>query len=128
MGFRESKIDPLQFTVSSTLDHAEIKQLADLAAEQSARMLTSSIKPSRTTPSLLEYAVKGPGGIMTLMVFGLHLAAADGATQVRLEVGDFTTSRPALLGLIPIGPKTAPALGSLTRFVGFIRPKLQGRP
>lgn len=129
MGFRETKVAPLEFDVVTSMAHDDIQVLADLAAEQSARVLNSSVKPGKVTPSLLEYVVEGPGGLVTQMVFGLHLASDDaGKSRVRLEVGDFRTTRPAIFGLIPVGPKSAPALESLKKFVTFLQPRLEARP
>jgi hypothetical protein len=43
---------------------------------------------------------------------------------VSLDVGDFITMRPVMLGFIPSGPRRAPAMKSLERFSSRLRREL----
>lgn len=87
--------------------------------------MQSSMREVSASPELLRYEIRGPGGLDRQMQVSLRIAAEDdGSRRVSLSVEDFLTTRPLMLGIIPAGPRQAPAMKSLQRFAARLQKDL----
>lgn len=120
------KIRSHEFDVVTKLTPEQIKAASARAAQSAKRTMGSSVKETGAGADSLTYAIKGPGGLVTLMDMQVKWAAADDGYRVSLHTGGYTTTRPTLLSVIPIGPKDAPALKSLDRYSAWMRKELAG--
>lgn len=116
-----------EFTVTTHADEARIRDVATRAMAVAKRAMQSSMKEGSGGPGYQGYLFVGPGGFVKQMAVTLRWEdVGEGKTRVQLKTGEYLTTRPTFM-LIPLGPKSVPALGSLERFSKFVKGELEGR-
>lgn len=118
------KANLCEFTLTTSATPAEIQQVGKRVADAEKRTMGSSVREINAGPAQITYAVKGPGGLIQQMQMALKISDDGTARKVSFEVGEFLTSKPTVLGFIPIGPATAPAMKTLERFSSRLRSEL----
>lgn len=118
------KVSAIEFTQETGLDPAQIRQAGLAAAEAGKRFLGSSISEASTNGSEIHYLIKGPAGVVKQMAMSVRWQeTGNGRRNVRFSVGDFLTTQQRVF-LIPVAPKSVPALGSARRFAEALRAEL----
>ena len=121
------RVSLAEFTITTGADEARILETIERGLAASKPAMGSAPKEVDTGADRRTYAVRGTGGLMELMRFTISWEPADGdgAYQVKLRSGEFTTTQSKLLMLVPIGPKEVPGLKHLERFGKFVRAELE---
>lgn len=119
------KVSLQEFTMDTALSPESIREAGQRAAEAGTRFLESRVVEKGVEDSTISYVITGPGGFVQLMDLAVGWGdTGEGQRRVTLEVGDFATERWTLWGFIPIGPKSATAMGPLKRFSARLRKEL----
>src|SRR5690349_10259906 len=122
------KVRMTSFSVETGLNPEEIRQAGLRSIEAGKRLMTSTIKEDQVASDGIRYVIKGPGGLSTQMSFVVSWQdVGGGRRKVSFQIGRYTTSRPVVMGFIPAGPKSAPALRSAQRFAESLRVELAQR-
>ena len=124
----DDKVRMAEFTIETGLEPSEIVDAGRRSMVAGKRAMTSTIKEDRVAKNGAVYVVKGPGGIVEQMRFTVTWEELEGGRlMVLLSIGRYLSSRPSLLGFIPVGPASVPALRSVQRFSESLRVELGRR-
>ena len=120
MNARE-KVSAQEFSVDTALDPEAIREAGRRATEAGTRFLQNTIREYAVEDSAIGYVITGPGGFVQQMDLAVGWEDLfDGKRRVTLEVGEFLTEQTKIY-FIPIGPKSAVAMGSLKLFSARLR-------
>ena len=112
-----------EFSVTTSKHEADIRAAGERAIIAGKRTLSNTISVAGQSANRIDYVIKGPGNIVTQMAFSVRWTADGDPREVTLTVGDFMTGQQRIF-LIPVAPKSIPALTSLQRFSAELRSQL----
>jgi len=117
----------LRMLATTKLADADIAQLAKKAAEGAAVKIPqwSTVRLEKAEPGLLEFSVRGPGGLVEQMVFALEATTAGGATKMQSAITRYKTSQSKSFGFIPTGPKKMLGLQAYRKWIANFIAALQ---
>ena len=118
------KINATQFHQPTTLSFEELLEVSREAARVAGGIITTVKEQAVVSGSRIPYKIKR-GGALTVLDFTLIYEPVDnGAGTVQLMVGNYLTSQPKLLSVIPIGPKDAAGYPPLKKFSQHVQKAL----
>jgi hypothetical protein len=119
----QAKIDAAEFQREVALSADSIRQACRRAAEAGKVRANSTVKEVDDLGNAVVFRVKNTMG-PTIALLQVTWEPSDDTTRVQFEVLEYTTTRPAVAGFIPAGPKSIPALKSIQRFSEALRLEL----
>ncbi len=117
------KIAAQEFTIATTKSPAEIQAAVEEAAQVGTRFMQTTLKVQLGVDSAVLVA---EGGFREQLRVLLDWSVDEdgGRRQVTLRTANYLTTQSKYM-FIPVGPKTAPALDSLTRFSHHLQTELR---
>jgi hypothetical protein len=117
----------LRMLATTKLADADIALLAKKAADGAGVKVPqwSTVRLEKAEPGLLEFSVRGPGGLVEQLVFALEAATEGGTTKMQSATIRYKTSQSRSFGFIPTGPKKMLGLPAYRKWITNFTTALQ---